>query len=126
MTNHSRVFRRLAAGIAILLAMTMGVRRVYFPGHSFDRNAWHDPVLYEQGVRLAMADRFVARGTLIGKARSEVVAMLGEPSDEGFFKEWDLVYCLGTERAFFAIDSEWLVLRLDSTGRVVENAMFHD
>ena len=67
-----------------------------------------------------MADRLLARGTLLGKSRAEVVAMLGEPPETEYFREWHLVYRLGPERGLFGIDSEWLVLRIREDGRVAE------
>ncbi len=42
-----------------------------------------------------MADRLVARGTLIGKTRAEAVELLGEPPQTGYFTDRDLVYWLG-------------------------------
>jgi hypothetical protein len=73
-----------------------------------------------------MADRLVARRTLLGKTRSEVVELLGEPPQTGYFKQWDLVYCLGLERGFIRIDSEWLVVRLDQNSRVEANQIVTD
>jgi hypothetical protein len=67
-----------------------------------------------------MADWLVGSGTLRGKTRQDVITLLGEPSDEGYFRKWDLVYWLGPERGYFSIDSEWLVLRLGRDDRVIE------
>lgn len=99
---------------------------VWFPGRSLDPAAWQDEVLVRQGVRLEMADRLVARGTLVGKSRAEVVELLGEPSPTTYFADWDLVYWLGPERGFISIDSEWLVLRLGEDGRVSYNRIVRD
>jgi hypothetical protein len=73
-----------------------------------------------------MADRLVARGTLHGKTRAEVVEMLGEPPPTEYFHEWDLVYWLGPERSFFPVDSEWLVIRFSPDGRVAEYRIARD
>jgi hypothetical protein len=73
-----------------------------------------------------MADRLVAQDTLWGMTRSDVVKQLGEPSDEGYFRQRDLVYWLGPERGFMSIDSEWLVLRLGRDGRVTEFRIVRD
>jgi hypothetical protein len=35
-------------------------------------------------------------------------------------------YWLGPERSYFSVDSEWLVLRLDRAGRVVEYRIVRD
>jgi hypothetical protein len=77
-------------------------------------------------IRHQMADRLLARRSLIGLSRKEVVAMLVEPPDHGMFREWDLVYLLGPERNLFSIDSEWLVVRPGSNGNVEEARLVHD
>ncbi len=43
-----------------------------------------------------MADWLLAKRTLAGKTRAEVVALLGEPPPTGYFREWDMVYWLAT------------------------------
>jgi hypothetical protein len=44
-----------------------------------------------------------------------------------YFKDWDLVYWLGREReAFIGIDSEWLVVRFDTKGRVRDYKIIRD
>jgi hypothetical protein len=73
-----------------------------------------------------MADRLVSCGTLRGKTRQQVIELLGDPSDEGYFRQFDLVYWLGPERGFMSIDSEWLVLRLGRDERVVECRIVRD
>jgi hypothetical protein len=93
---------------------------------SFDSTAWRDEAQIQRGVRLGMADRLIAQGTLLGKTRAEVVEMLGEPPRTGYFADWDLVYWLGPERGFISIDSEWLVLRLSADGRVTDNRIVRD
>jgi hypothetical protein len=113
--------------VRIILALAaVVVWRVWFPGRNFDAVAWHDPVLVQRGVRLAMADRLIARRALNGKTRAEVVEMLGEPPDTGYFRNWDLVYWIGPERGLFGIDSEWLVARLGRDGDVVECRIVRD
>ena len=67
-----------------------------------------------------MADRLVAWRTLLGKTRQQALDLLGKPSDEGYFRDWDLVYWLGPERGFISIDSEWLVVRLGKDDRVID------
>jgi len=49
---------------------------------------------------------------------------LGEPdfTRKAPFKEWDMIYWLGPDErgGFGALDLKWLVLKLDSTGKVTE------
>jgi hypothetical protein len=65
-----------------------------------------------------MADGLVSSGILLSKTRSEVQAMLGPATETDKFRDYDLVYWLGPERSYMSIDSEWLVVRLDRSGRV--------
>jgi hypothetical protein len=116
----------IVARVAVVAVVVLAVRWVWFPGRAFNSVVWQDAVQVRQGVRLEMADRLVARGTLIGKSRAMVVELLGEPPPTGYFADWDLVYWLGPERGFISIDSEWLVLRLDADGRVTENRIVRD
>ena len=102
--------------LAVILVLGVVTVRTTFPGRVFDAAAWQaDP-----DDRGPMADRLLARGTLDGLTRKQVVELLGEPPDTDYFRDWDLVYCLGMERGLFSIDSEWLLLRLGPDGRVAE------
>jgi hypothetical protein len=76
--------------------------------------------------RHRMADWLVLTHSLVGLSRAEVVAKLGEPPPTEYFKSWSMVYILGAERGFMSIDSEWLVLRLDSASRVSEVSIVRD
>jgi outer membrane protein assembly factor BamE (lipoprotein component of BamABCDE complex) len=111
---------------ACALVVAFTVWRLWFPGRAFDPVAWRDDNQVQQGVRLAMADRLVARRTLQGKTRAEVLELLGEPTPTGRFHDWDLVYWLGPERSYFSIDSEWLVVRFAPDGRATEYGIVRD
>jgi hypothetical protein len=108
--------RNILVVVAITLVAIIGVCAWWPTGRAFDRTFWLDQ--RQESARLAMADRIVARRLLDGKTHAEVLAMLGEPPPTEYFSDWDFVYRLGMERGFMSIDSEWLVVRLDSTGRV--------
>jgi hypothetical protein len=115
------------AGLAVVaVAAGVVIWGIWFPGRAFDPVAWQDEAQIRQEVRLGMADRLVAQGTIHGKTRAEVVEMLGEPPQTEYFREWDLVYWLGPERGFIRIDSEWLVIRLSPDGRVSEYRIVRD
>lgn len=113
----------IASGLVVAV---LSVRVVWFPGRAFDTAMWQDESLVRHGARLEMADRLIARGTLVGKSRAEVVGLLGEPPPAAYFTNWDLVYWLGPERSYFSVDSEWLVLRLSEDGRVIDNHIVRD
>jgi hypothetical protein len=118
--------RRIIVAALVTLSLGWFGWRLRNAEQAFDPIEWQDPLKVKQGARLGMADHLLAQGTLRGKARSEVVKLLGEPSDEGYFRDWDLVYWLGPERGFMSIDSEWLVVRLGRDGRVAEYRIVRD
>lgn len=101
----------------------------YLRRTDFDSQAWK-AAAGQSGIprtedRLTMVDDLLDSGVLDDKSLSEVLELLG-PDDgpegtgygAGYFRNWDLVYWLGTERGFIGIDSEWLVVKFDSTDRV--------
>jgi hypothetical protein len=99
------------------------------PGHErFNPGVWQDTiqVYSELKPRGCMVDDLLARYHLVGMPRAEVVRLLGEPPPTEYFRNFDLVYWLGPERGVFSIDSEWLVMKLDPTGRVVEAKLVTD
>jgi hypothetical protein len=73
-----------------------------------------------------MAGDLVENQKLIGLTRPEVIAMLGEPPMQEYFKNYDLVYYLGPERGFMSIDSEWLVLEFGPDGRITKAIIARD
>jgi hypothetical protein len=72
-------------------------------------------------VRHRMADWLVLTHALLGKTNAEVVNLLGQPPLHDKFRGAGLVYVLGPERSFVAIDYEWLLLTFGKAG-TVENA----
>jgi hypothetical protein len=77
-------------------------------------------------VRLSMVDDLMKSRTLNGKNRGEVVELLGEPDGDPAvrprFPSWQMHYYLGPSRGtvlFKGFDFDYLVLRLDSSGKVV-------
>jgi hypothetical protein len=120
-------FQRAAVSVVVALIVGSVALRTLFPGRAFNPVAWRDEALVEQGVRLSMADRLVARDALLGKTRSEVVKLLGEPTvPGGAVGVWDLEYLLGLHRGFPGIGYECLVMRLGADGRVCECRIVHD
>lgn len=122
MSRRRTLFALLAGAVAIAGAVKCAV----FPGHPFDAILWSDPERIKDGVRLGMADRLLARATLIGLTRPQLAAMLGEPPPTSYFSDWDVAYRLGMERGFISIDSEWLVIRFGPDGRVAQARIVTD
>lgn len=94
----------------------------YLQRRSFASSIWKDEETARKPPypRLRMVDDLLSNEKLIGKTRQEVIVLLGEPMKTEYFNEYDLVYWLGPERNFISIDSEWLVMKLDSSGKVSE------
>jgi hypothetical protein len=134
--------RRLSVGVGIVGAVVAigafglpTLRRALLPlptdrchDSSFNPAAWRDSSLAYSAaaVRGCMVDDLLARQPMRGRSRAEIVALLGEPRPTAYFKNYDLVYWLGPERGLMSIDSEWLVMRLDSAGRVSQARIVTD
>jgi hypothetical protein len=127
--SHVRpLLRRVAA---LLLPVTLGCSSTSEPAvklNTFDSNTWKDveQTNQEPFARRPMADELVRQRALHGKTRQEVLEMLGDPTDTGYFADYDAVYWLGPQRGFLAMDSEWLVIRFDESGHVTEAAIKTD
>ncbi len=121
-----------AAAALLVLVLAEPLAEYYgldFKPMPFDSAVWratpsdgtHD------AVRLRMVDDFLANHGPVGRTRTEIVALLGESDDTSYFSDFDMVYHLGLERGgAFSIDSEWLVIRLDSDGVVTEARLVRD
>lgn len=95
----------------------------------FDSVAWKraDPIEDYRTVRNQMIGDLLSRRLLEGRTRAQVEILLGPPL-EGPLDEagvdgdrWHMAYYLGMERCGWAsLDDEFLVIRFDSDGEVVE------
>ena len=96
----------------------------------FDAKAWRNKAADagdDWPTRLRMVDSLMDRRLLDGRTRSQVVELLGPTDDTSKWRDWDLVYHLGPERkGLFRIDSEWLVIRLDSSRTVASYRLVAD
>jgi hypothetical protein len=134
MTRRNR-WLTAAIVVAISIAAAPALRRHFLPlpmdrctVTRFDRALWRDSVrVYsDEAIRGCIVDDLLRRINLHGRTRGEIVALLGEPKKTAYFKEYDLVYWLGPERGAISIDSEWLVMKLDKNGRVMEPRLVTD
>ncbi len=73
-----------------------------------------------------MTDDLLRRHLLDGLTSDSVEALLGSKPKTDYFVERDYVYWLGPERGWIRIDSEWLVIDLDSTGHVAKAEIVRD
>jgi hypothetical protein len=123
--------RRVVGLLAILLVIGLAALAIVHFAKTrplpFDRAVWSaDAEGTDDFRRHRMADWLVKRRSLLGLSRTEVVSMLGEPTRTSHFRGYDLVYVLGNERGWMSIDSEWLLIRLDGTGRVLTAELGRD
>jgi hypothetical protein len=125
--------RRLVWILVAVLGMPValyGLAWAYFAGPSiedyqrrlaFDAKAWREKSADagdDWPTRLRMVNSLMDRRLLDGRTRAQVVELLGPADETSKWRDWDLVYHLGPERGLFGIDSEWLVIRLDSSRTV--------
>jgi hypothetical protein len=128
----SRLSSRLSLRTLFILmtVFALGCWWLAIPGRAFDANAWNEPRPGQHSARQQMADRFVARESLQGMKRDEVIGLLGQPEktrQRNFAGNlWSLesspeqlIYYLGPERGFMGMEHEWLTIELDDHGRVV-------
>ena len=93
----------------------------------FESAAWQAALSNRtDAVRIRMVDDLLRRHRFRGMTRQQVTAIIGQPDQTEYFRDWDMVYWLGPERGFMSIDSEWLVFRLDSQQRVSEHRLVRD
>ncbi len=72
-----------------------------------------------------MADGLVGSKKLIGMTRQELQELLGS-SPENDRYPGALTYWLGPERGFMSIDSEWLVIGFDDSGKASSAEISND
>lgn len=100
---------------------------------SFDQQAWAQPasgqhVSGDITIRQKMLGD-VIHSIVQGKSKTSILTLLGPSDGSSYFSESgrDLIYHMGPQRdSFFAIDSEWLLIWFDSTGRVSRYEIWSD
>jgi len=94
----------------------------------FDSENWKNtaPDWTHDSIRLRMIDDLLDRHQLLGKSRDEIIDLLGEPDDTDYFSDYEMVWWLGPERSFMAIDSEWLLIDLNEREQAVEVRLGND
>ncbi|TRZ37929.1 hypothetical protein CEQ21_21130 [Niallia circulans] len=70
--------------------------------------------LEKDSERTFMIDHLLKEHPLEGKQKKDIVALLGQETEEASFKEKDnMVYLLGAERGFISMDAEWLIIHFN-------------
>jgi len=99
-------------------AVTYGFMTGHLPVRTFDSDRWKQAERLDDQVRIQMIEHPMWSGKLDGMSRTELLALLGAPSNVGYVRDRDYVYWLGNERSLLSLDSEWLVVDVDASGRV--------
>lgn len=124
----------ILVGVMVALSFVLACAWILFGGaiqermrrERFDPVAWQSRHGIENDVRIRIVDDLLRQHNFHGMARDQLTAIVGEPDQTEYFKDWDLVYWLGPERGFMSIDSEWLVFRLDDQKRVMDYQIVRD
>ena len=129
-----RVFAFCAGAISLVIALFAFLfifpvfddlrHRQQFDSNILGQNTEGTDIMWPP--RLCMVDDLLKRHDLHGWKQSKIVDLLGEPDLTNGDGEGQLVYLLGPERGLFRIDSEWLVISLDSDGRVTNYRLAND
>lgn len=114
---------RMMVPVVVVIAIAIAGKWVLFPGQPFDQTAWKNAGPNDY-VRNRMADRMIAHRTLIGKTRDEITELFGQPDRD--LQEGTMSYCLGPERGFISIDSEWLAVHFNTSGQVDRCWLWND
>ncbi|MBG89886.1 MAG: hypothetical protein CMO80_23730 [Verrucomicrobiales bacterium] len=93
---------------------------------AFDRKKWVEESTFKDPQRIRMVDDLLKTRSFENMSSNDVVELLGPPEAMAFFRNYDIAYWLGPERGFTSIDSEWLVFRLDDSGKVTEQRIVRD
>lgn len=104
-------------GVCILLGVifAMPALKDYAAREQFDPVGWKAENTHSaKGIRVHMVDDLLRKHALVGMSQGQLEALLGVPPSSEYFQEYDYVYWLGQERGPFAIDSEWLVVKLEN------------
>src|SRR4029434_4247384 len=131
----------VAVVIAIAIAVAVGFivwSKMPPGGLSFDSTVWkrdsfqalvETRIDRKSATRARMVDDLLRRYQLRGMQKPEVTTLLGDPdfTNREPFKDWDMIYWLGPDsHGFVGLGSMWLVLKLDSTGRVTDFKTTYD
>ena len=127
-TSKQSKWERITVAVALALILWIGSAFITgrLPFEFFDSQRWKLVERSDDYSRLRMIEPLIMSGRLDGVTQPEVIALLGPSDDTNYFNEWDFVYWLGPERSFMSVDSEWLVIKIGPTGRVVEYRVVSD
>jgi hypothetical protein len=129
-----------ASAIAATCCSVMFALALYLPQglpagswiSEFDAVMWRDPASADFGKSVSIRQKMLGdlvSNVLPGKSRDEIIDLLGPSSKTPYFAslEYDLIYPTGAQRdSYIRIDSEWLLIWCDHTGRFERFAIVSD
>jgi len=98
----------------------------------FDAVMWRDAASADFGKSVSIRQKMLGdlvSNVLPGKSQDEIIDLLGPSFKTSYFAslEYDLIYPTGAQRdSYFRIDSEWLLIWCDHTGRFERFAIVSD
>lgn len=99
----------------------------------FDSIIWQDNLLVKADKKfISEREKMLAdlvKNILPGKTKNEIELLLGKSLETTYFKssDKDLIYYLGPERDnYMNIDSEWLLIWLDESGKFKKYGIVND
>lgn len=107
--------RVIRNGAALLLAIGL---ISCSPGKRFDQAAWENADLTGR-ERADMLQDLLRRYPLEGRTRTEVISLLGNPTQTDKWEGADMIYVLGNDGSYMPIDNAWLLVDLDDRERVI-------
>jgi len=107
--------------VMVIFAIAYGIY-FFYNYRKFNSEIWRDPnsvlhVSYDITPRQKMIDD-VVENILPGSTQDEIESLLGKSRNTSYFSESkrDSIYMLGPERGF-GVDSEWLLIWFDDSGK---------
>ncbi|SHG95633.1 hypothetical protein [Winogradskyella jejuensis] len=105
-----RLKRKDQIGFTFFLAFVISTSLIWFFEERFNQEIWHTT----PEKRYEMLDDILENKFLVGKTKTEVISILGEP-DKNLISEGDFfVYDLGKPPSFFDSEPQYLLVTFEN------------
>ncbi|MCI5145807.1 MAG: hypothetical protein D3923_09800 [Candidatus Electrothrix sp. AR3] len=114
--------------VAFYAFLFWSIFSIDFDATAFESSIWKNSpsVMSWESTRLRMVDDFLKQHDLMNQPKERAISLLGDPDKTGYFNDYELVYHLGLERSGMAIDSEWLVINVNTSNTIDEVRLVRD
>ncbi|WP_409304972.1 hypothetical protein [Peribacillus sp. SCS-155] len=117
MKKPIKVISLTLLSLGLLIVGVIYMLFLAFSPDKFNQDRW----LNKPEERVDMVDSLLSEERVKGKTKAEIIDLLGKQEEELYFKELhNLVYYLGSESGFMAVESQWLVIWFDEKGQVTD------